>query len=361
MKSPQFLYYQPNWSQAKKRLEAFWELTEVDRPCIDVRASKLTEVSRPADPENLEDFYFDPDYVSKKWHYLLESTYFGGEAVPTGGFLHGGWTLGFGSKAKFDRHTVWHPAIMSSIDDPIDLDLGPGDPWRQKITKVIERLLQDAKGKFLVGPTGQLPVNDLLPLIRGSNDFLLDMAVNIDKCCQRMDELLPLWFENRQHFMSLVEKQDGYVSNWLGCWSKKFVMLTQSDMSCMISGEMFDRYVMREMDFLGERFERIWYHLDGPDAVRHAAKLLTRPYIKAIQYVAGSGVPPNGPHWMELYRQVQKAGRCLDLSAPLENMEFLIRHLRPEGLILRTCVETQEQADELLDNAVKWCGTDVHK
>ena len=42
-------------------------------------------------------------------------------------------------------------------------------------------------------------------------------------------------------------------------------------------------------------------------------------------------------------------------------MEFLIRHLRPEGLILRTCVKTQEQADELLDNAVKWCGTDVHK
>ena len=80
---------------------------------------------------------------------------------------------------------------MSSIDDSIDLDLGPGDSWRQKMTKVIERLLQDAKGKFFVGLSGQLPVNDLLPLIRGSNDFLVDMATNIDKCCQRMDELLP--------------------------------------------------------------------------------------------------------------------------------------------------------------------------
>jgi len=62
---------------------------------------------------------------------------------------------------------------------------------------------------------------------------------------------------------------------------------------------------------------------------------------------------------MDLYREVQEAARCLDLSVPVENVEFLVRNLRPEGLVLRTQAADREQADELLHQAVGWCGTHV--
>ena len=137
-------------------------------------------------------------------------------------------------------------------------------------------------------------------------------------------------------------------------------MVTQSDMSCMISADHFERYVMCELDLLAEYCDRVWYHVDGPDARRHVPALLSRPSVRAIQYVPGAGRAPNGPAYMELYRQVQAAGRCLDISAPLENVEYLVRHLRPEGLVLRTSAADPEQADELLGLAVKWCGTRVN-
>ena len=82
--------------------------------------------------------------------------------------------------------------------------------------------------------------------------------------------------------------------------------------------------------------------------------------MRAIQYVPGAGQPPNGPDYLDLYRQVQAAGRCLDIDVPIENVELLIRHLRPEGLVIRTYVAKPELADELLDKAVKWCGTHIN-
>lgn len=356
----QSLYYKLEWPQAQKRWTAFWERAEVDRPCIDVKAPKQTDLQPPSEPDSLEDLYFDPEYMAKKWHYLFESTYFGGEAVPSGGALMGGYALGCGPDVKFARTTVWHPVLMSSIDEPIKWHPGPEDPWRHKLTNVITQLLKLAPGRFLVGTAGQVPVNDLLALIRGVEGFLMDLADDCNKCCRKLKELFPLWLENFEYFLSLVEgRQEGYVYNWPGLWSKNLVKLTQSDISCMLSRDMFDHYVMCEMDLLGEYYDCIWYHVDGPGAIRHVSKLLTRPYIKAIQYVPGSGDPPNGEHYMVLYQQVQNAGRCLDIAVPLENMEFLIRHLRPEGLILRTTVKSPEQAQKLLHNAVKWCGTHI--
>jgi hypothetical protein len=135
------------------------------------------------------------------------------------------------------------------------------------------------------------------------------------------------------------------------------VMVSQSDMSCMVSPELFQKFVIRELDLLGERYGLIWYHLDGADAIRHLPALLSRPYIRAIQFVPGAGKPPNGPEYINLYQEVLAAKRCLDIEVPLDQVEYLVRRLRPEGVLLRTWTDTPEDADELLDKVKKWRGS----
>jgi hypothetical protein len=199
-------------------------------------------------------------------------------------------------------------------------------------------------------------------LLRGPSEFLIELAEKPARCVERMLEAFELYLENFEYLRSVVDaRQSGCVYGWPGIWHPTFVKPTQSDMSCMISGAMFDLYVMPELDGLGERYGCIWYHLDGPGAIRHLPRLLSRPYIQAIQYVPGDGAEPNGPAWLDLYREVQTAGRCLDLSVPPEHVEFLIRRLRPEGVMLRTRADSPEKADELLDAAVGWCGTHVSR
>jgi hypothetical protein len=249
--------------------------------------------------------------------------------------------------------------VLGSLAEADKWAPGPDDPWREKMTRVGNRLLEEAPGKFVVGPTRQIPVNDLLALLRGTENFLVDLATDLDIAGDKLTELFPKWLADTDYFLKMTVPSQGYVSNWPGLWWDREYLITQSDMSCMISRDMFKQFVMREMDLLGERFECLWYHVDGPDAIRHVPELLTRPYIKAIQYVAGAGNASNGPDYLELYQQVQRAGRCLDLDVPYENIEFLIRRLRPEGLVLRTEASTREQADELLVNALNWCGAEI--
>ncbi len=357
------LKYKPDWPKAKERWVAFWDRQPTDRPCIDVRAGLNTEVPAPPRPPSTEGLWLDPDYVAEKSLREIETTYWGGEAVPASfHYLMMGWTLGCGPRMVFAENTIYHPALMSSIDETNKWDPGPNDPWRKKIEKVYQRVLDLAPGKFFVGYTGQLPVNDLFSLFRGVENLLMDLADDVGICRRRLQETLPRWIAATEYLRGLVQTRQphDHVWSWPGLWSPEFVMMSQSDMSCMISETMFDEFVMPELNVIGERYGKVWYHVDGKGARRHVKRLLEQPYITAIQYVPSPDEPLNGPAHLDLYRQVQAAGRGLDLTVPAENVEFLIRHLRPEGLVLRTGAASPEAAEELLQNAVKWCGSHIH-
>ena len=55
------------------------------------------------------------------------------------------------------------------------------------------------------------------------------------------------------------------------------------------------------------------------------------------------------------------AGRCVDIEIRgRKDVEYIIRHLRPEGLLIHTRAENPEDAQKLLADAVKWSGSDCH-
>jgi len=46
---------------------------------------------------------------------------------------------------------------------------------------------------------------------------------------------------------------------------------------------------------------------------------------------------------------------------PWKNVEFLIKHLNPKGLVIRTIDQNRKQVDKLLLNVVKWAGIHKHQ
>lgn len=354
------LLCKPDWPKAQARWTAFWNREATDRPLLDFRAPSGKPLPPLPPPDRWETKYLDPDYVERQWLRTVESSYFGADGVPTVGFLMGGYALGCDERVNFVENTVWHPHMIDRMVPPVNWHPGPNDPWRAKLDRVIDRLVAASRGKFLVGYTSQVPLNDLLMLLRGTDDFLMELVENTDDCVRCLEQVLPLWVENKEHIRSRIDPhQYGFVQGYPGSWSKSFVFMTQSDMSCMISPALFERWVLRELDLLSERYPVMWYHLDGPGAVKHLDALLARPYIRCIQYVPGAGQEPNGPAWAELYRRVQAAGRCLEVHAPRENVEWLARHLRPEGLLIRAGARTPQEADELVDLTRRWTGSHV--
>jgi hypothetical protein len=211
------LRYKPDWPEAQKRWIAFWQRDKVDRPLMDVKA-RLDNGHGPAPhAKSVQDRYFDPGYVTRSWVRTLESTYYGAEAVPVGGFLMGAYALGCGPQVVFDEHTVWHPHTWRSLDDPVPWQPGAEDPWRHKLERVIRRLQDVGPDKFLIGYVMQVPVNDLLYLLRGGADFLADLARDADKCVERLEQMWPLWVHEFENFRNLIDRrQKGCAWGWPG-------------------------------------------------------------------------------------------------------------------------------------------------
>ncbi len=68
-------------------------------------------------------------------------------------------------------------------------------------------------------------------------------------------------------------------AGWMPFWAPEQYVATQSDVSCMLSPEMYDAFVLPELDALARRFTNVWYHLDGHDARQH----LLQPGSRGMQ------------------------------------------------------------------------------
>jgi hypothetical protein len=98
----------------------------------------------------------------------------------------------------------------------------------------------------------------------------------------------------------------------------------------------------------------MWYHLDGQGSERHLPALLSRDYLRVIQWVPAPNQGPNGPAHFDLYRQVQAAGRIVHITLPKGNVESVIRELDPTLLCLEVNCRSVREADELLAAAKRW-------
>jgi hypothetical protein len=310
---------------------------------------------------DIKDKWLDPDYILTAGLQRLEGTHLGGEAVPTIGHFMAGTTTGCGVSLHFYEGGISIRPSMTSMDQPLNWHPGPNDPWRPKVEAICHRLLDAAPGRFIVPCPGQYPHVDLLNMIRGNEDMLLDLITEQDQCAARLREIREPALEDFNHFRNLIDARQGDVGyvGWTGAWCRQFYLMSQADVAAMISPALFESLVLPELDWLAERLGPQNFHTCGYK--QHLDLCLSRSYIRVIQYSPNPKEPPNGPAHLEFYRHVQQAGRCLDLAVPFEHVEFLIRHLRPEGLFITTSAKSIAESDELIDRAVMWTGTHINR
>ena len=81
----------------------------------------------------------------------------------------------------------------------------------------------------------------------------------------------------------------------------------------------------------------------------------------AIEWTPGAGSPPTySEQYIPKYKKIQESGRRLYLLAQPHEIEGLLAELSPKGLYLRTDVETEDEAKELLKKVEKWSAAKHH-
>ena len=120
------------------------------------------------------------------------------------------------------------------------------------------------------------------------------------------------------------------------------------DVSCMFSNEVFKEMFLPPLLETMHTVDHRIYHLDGPGAFQHLDTLLDLPELQAIQWVPGAG-HTEVTQWIPLIQRIQSKGKGVQVGASPQEIEPLLREVRPEGLLIRTGCKTEEEARRLLD------------
>ena len=341
---------------AKKRMNAWWEGEIIDRPPVIMTAPKQGGVpySGP-DTDNLDDWWTNPSYVVPRWKHHLENTAWLGEAFPMVTPL---WTRMVSITCQYlgapnrymDKQTTWSGPVIEDWETRAKLEIKEDNAfWVKTLTliKEMQKMLKEEDIKAYLGIPDLNGPTEVLSGLRNPEKFAMDFYDCPEMIKPALREVQDAWFYAYETTSRMCHKNGGWFT-WMKLWSDIPQVDLQSDVSCLLSKEMFDEYLLPFIREQTERIPRTTYHLDGPDAVRHLDSLLALPELDAVQWIHGAG---NGPmlKWTDLLKRIQEAGKNLWILCHPWEIEPLLRELNPEGCLFVTEARTQDEGEELLE------------
>lgn len=340
------------WSEAKKRYEAFWRVEAADR-CL-----MYLTVSENLQPDNVDinTRWRNADYRIKRYLESLTKTTYYGDAFPNFFINFGPGCLSpcVGGRFELAEGTVWfdqNPVIKEWSDMSSIAFNENSDMW-QMICELTATSLQN-KDKLCTSMTDLGGTLDILASLRGSESLLYDLFDYPDEVLAAVNQLELFWEETYSRLADVLFKEQGYMSTWMPIWCEERYYPLQCDFSAMISPSMFKCFVLPNLVKQTEFLEKSIYHLDGPGEIPHLSHILSMPRLTAIQWVSGDGAPNVGdPCWYEMYEQIQNAGKGLILfDVDPDKLEQLLSRISSKGLYISIHCQSHSQAKDLMQIA----------
>lgn len=338
------MLYKPDWEETKQRYIAWWAGEVTDRVAMSVTAPNGRPRREIPPPDDTFRLYGHPEYLVEACEATFSTTYYAAEAFPCRTLLIGYAFLD--RPVTYAPNTIWSEPVIEDYGRDMPLFDMAGPSW-QTIAGVVRTLMEAGRGKWMVEFPTVIDPTDMLSGLRGNQKLCTDMIDRPDDVHRALDYLTGIWMRAYGELGAMLRVDELGSTGWLPLWSPGMSTTIQCDYSCLISSEMFERFVVPELQTRARWLHDCLYHLDGPDAVHHLDRLLQIPEIKGIQWVPGSGAPLC-LDWLPLLRRIQAAGKLLHISIPAADVEKALTELKPEGLFLVTSCASVAEADALV-------------
>ncbi len=324
-----------DWLRIHNSWSSWWE-GETDRPMVVIevqgscvpstRAHKFAAtypIDMPA--EEVLDLY-EKDLEACQWY---------GDAWPRWWPNFGpGVMAGFlGSRVNPVEETVWfephEPNELRDIRPKLDWE----NPWWRRVEELTQCAVRRWAGQVCVGFTDIGGNLDVLASLRGTENLLLDIIDEPKRVRRLSKKLTRWWLEYYRRLNSIVGETGRGTTPWAHIWSPGPCYMLQSDISCMLSSQIFDRLVLPDLDTCCRAIEYSFYHLDGAGALPHLDRLLSLKKLRGIQWVPGDGAPPP-EKWLSLLSQIRAADKLCQLYVSPQGARTIVSELGGKGFAL---------------------------
>jgi hypothetical protein len=232
------------------------------------------------------------------------------------------------------EQTSWNTPIINSWNPPPKLEFSPDNPWYRRVLELLSRTAGDARGKYLVCLPDMSGAIDILVNLRDPTQLCMDIADESREAVKTTAlQMMTAWREMYIGATDAVLERSAGMINWVGVWSERAYVTPTCDFNALISPDDFIECCLPSLHRQAQIAGRICFHLDGPQAARHAPALAAQPWVDAVQYTPGAGTP-SALAKIEMLRGLQKAGKPVLVTTPKTEVRELARALDPRGLAI---------------------------
>jgi 5-methyltetrahydrofolate--homocysteine methyltransferase len=353
--------YKENWLETFDRYEAWWQGRAMDRPLLWISAPRDRPAGNTPEPKNPgpPDQWLNTDYLIQAHRHAFETRAFLAETFPYVNANLGPGSLAtyLGSEPRFEPTTVWYTPCVSSLEDTPLPEFNARSPWFAKHLRMVETVRDAFYPDAYASIPDLIESLDILAAMRGPTELLYDLLDRPAQCHRWLKRINDLYMPHYDPFYNLVKDEDGgSVFTAFSVWARGRLCKVQCDFSAMISPEQFVEFYVPYVREQVRGLDRVLYHLDGPDAIRHVDAILSVKGIHVVQWVAGAGHPHAGdPAWYPLYDKILKSGKGLEVFMAADKIEAFVRRFGPSRLFILTEVKTEREARELIERVRRLC------
>jgi len=338
-----------DWPEARQRLIDWWAGKRTDR-VVALVTTPIVNIPPKSRCDTVPDMYTDAETVFSNLDATLSTTYYGGEAAPMHWVYLGTVPLGgyLGCPLHFTPSTVWQDQLYRSWDEVTEITFDPANRWYRLLGNLTRQSLLRAQGRYFVSGQGFGCVSDVIANLWGTEATLLAMVETpeiIDRFTRQITEISLACYDEI-HALAAPYQEGSF--DWLYLWAPGRMWTLQSDLCCMISPALFERFVLPELRREAEHVDHAFYHLDGPGAIRHLDMLLSIEALDGIQWVPGAGNSQDPLDWLQLFHRIQAAGKKLYIFTPPDRIRPLLDRIGREGVCLYTWAADRTEANAVL-------------
>ena len=343
------------------RFDRYWEGADTDRPVMFVTVPKDDPDASAEWPRaaKLTD-RFTPEFMLAQARAQVAHAAYAAEGFPHfwvnfgPGILHAciGGELAFSSDSP---ETTWFPSFLSDIEEFTGLRFEPEGKWWTQIMACTNALLDEAGDQIVVGITDIGGNADILAGAVGTQQLLLDVLERPGVVKAALADAHELWMEAYEANCAAFAGRQDVTSPWWPILSRGRTYMTQCDLNALISPKVFSDLFVDELGATWSELDNGAYHLDGIGTEVQVPALLAQEGLQCIQWVPEPGT--SALKHAKMLRAIQEAGVSVTFGITPDEVEQACRELDPRRLYLVVYpgCESEQEARELVENALRWC------
>jgi hypothetical protein len=328
-----------------EKYKAFWNREEMERPLIgftlrgffpleEYRVTSSWKLDTLLTPDMIkpEDFMDDEMKILKEGEILNDDIIRGDS--PAAAVIP--WLSGMlGSPLRVLPGNVLGEELNLPWNKLENIDLDQNNPWFKKYIEFIKVLVEKADGLFPVSHAAFRGPSDLIGLLRGTTQSIMDLVDEPTKATKLLERMADIFINiTEEAWKHIPLFHGGYFDGMYQLWAPGTIVRLQEDLSGLYSPDLYRQFLQPVDRKIAAHFSNSFIHLHSTSMFLLEAFLEVEE-IKCFEINNDDGGPPI-EKMIQYFKMVQEAERPLLIrgSFKLEDISLLIQSLKPNGLFL---------------------------